>query len=240
MRNRDKIFTKGKVTVLGDSVPKGLYLEKGKVMRVQRNAVDLLAEKYGVRIENSSAFGQMLKKCMEKGLVDRWIAEAAPADTLVLSLGGNDCDYDWQEVAKTPLAPHMPKTPYPEFVHLLSAVCTKLRRAGHVPVFTSLAPIDARRYFEEVICRRADGERVMQFFCGDLSNITRHQEAYNSAVCRAALSVGIFLDFRTPLLLRPDYRELLSDDGIHPNARGHEEIAAALEAPIAGAIRRAV
>lgn len=240
MRSAGKIFTKGKVTVLGDSVPKGLYLENGKVRRVQKSAVDLLGEKYGVHIENISAFGQTLKKCEEKGLIDRWIGEASPADTLVLSLGGNDCDYDWPEVAKAPFAPHAPKTPYPEFVRLLSAVCAKLRRAGHTPVFTSLSPIDARRYFEEVISRRADGERVMQFFCGDLSNITRHQEAYNAAVCRAALSDGIFLDFRTALLLRPDCRSLLSDDGIHPNERGHEEIAAALERAIAGAMRRAV
>lgn len=239
MQNRVKLFAGGKVTVLGDSVPKGLYLENGKVMRVHRSAVDLLAERYGIAVDNVSAFGQTLKKCAEKGLIDRWLGEAAPEDSLVLSLGGNDCDYDWAEVAKAPLAPHAPKTPYPEFVRLLSAVCAKLRRAGHTPVFTSLAPIDARRYFEEVICRRADGERVMQFFCGDLSNITRHQEAYNAAVCRTALTEGVLLDFRTPLLLRPDCRSLLSDDGIHPNARGHEEIAGILGRAIA-AMRRAV
>lgn len=219
----------GKITVFGDSVPKGLYLDGGKVARVQKSAVRLISEALGTEIENFSAFGQTLNKCMEKGHVDRWIQEASKGDILVFSLGGNDCDYDWAEVAADPLAPHAPKTPYAEFVRLLGSAASKLKHAGFTPVFTSLAPIDSARYFKNVICNKADGEQVMRFFRGDVTNISRHQECYNDAVCKAALACGgVFLDFRSPLLLLPDYLGCLSDDGIHPNQRGHEEIASAL------------
>ena len=197
--------------------------------RVQKSAVRLISEALGTEIENFSAFGQTLNKCMEKGHVDRWIREASKGDILVFSLGGNDCDYDWAEVAADPLAPHAPKTPYAEFVRLLGSAASKLKRAGFTPVFTSLAPIDSARYFKNVICNKADGEQVMRFFRGDVTNISRHQECYNDAVCKTALACGgIFLDFRSPLLLLPDYLGCLSDDGIHPNQRGHEEIASAL------------
>lgn len=99
-------------------------------------------------------------------------------------------------------------------------------RNFRVPVLFSLPPIDSQRYFRNVISARADGERVMEFFRGDVTNIARHQEAYNLAVMKAALENGCpFIDFRTDMLLMPDYLACLSDDGIHPNARGHEEIA---------------
>lgn len=237
----DRLLYTGKITVFGDSVPKGLYLEGGQVRRVEKNAVELLSERIGAEIENFSVFGQTLKKCADKGHFDSWLAKAKRGDTLVISMGGNDCDYDWAKVAEAPLAQHAPKTPFPEFVRLLEEICRKLRRAGFTPVFTSLAPIDSRRYYENVISRKADGERIMEFFRGDVTNISRHQECYNGAVCKAALSCGgTFLDFRSPLLLMPDYLSCLSDDGIHPNAKGHEEIASILAGALAGAKTEAV
>ena len=59
-----------------------------------------------------------------------------------------------------------------------------------------------------------------------MTNIARHQEAYNTAILKAALETDCAcIDFRTELLLMPDYLDCLADDGIHPNERGHAEIA---------------
>ena len=113
----------GKITVFGDSVPKGLYLDGGKVARVQKSAVRLISEALGTEIENFSVFGQTLKKCCEKGLIERWLDEhAGTRDKLILSLGGNDCDYCWEEVEKDPYAPHAPNTPQPQFERQLPVV----------------------------------------------------------------------------------------------------------------------
>ena len=80
-----------------------------------------------------------------------------------------------------------------------------------------------------MICARADGARILEFFRGDITNIARHQEAYNAAILKAALGSGCaFIDFRTELLLKPDFLSCLADDGIHPNERGHREIALAI------------
>ena len=66
----------------------------------------------------------------------------------------------------------------------------------------------------------------MKFFCGDVTNIARHQESYNAAVMKSALSAGAaFIDFRTEFLMKPDFLDYLSEDGIHPNQKGHDLIA---------------
>ncbi len=229
-----------KVTVFGDSISKGLYLEDGHIRRIERSAVRLLSEKYGVQLDNFSVFGQTLKKCWEQGHFLRWMSDHANQGAiLVVCMGGNDCDYDWQEVAKDPFLPHKPKTPIAEFEYILHALIEQSKRHNIRLIFTSLPPIDSRRYFENVISRRADGARVMEFFRGDVTNISRHQECYNAAVLKAALSGGCtFLDFRSELLLRYDFLSCLSDDGIHPNQTGHEAIAAYIERVLTDVLER--
>ena len=224
--NTANICRQSRITVFGDSISKGLYLENGRICRVGRSAVTILTERYGVGADNFSAYGQTLKKCWEKGHFERFLRETPPGSVLAVALGGNDCDYRWEDVAEAPLAAHAPNTPLPEFGEILRKVIALLRAHGRTPLFFSLPPIDSQRYFRNVISARADGERVMEFFRGDVTNIARHQEAYNLAVMKAALENGCpFIDFRTDMLLMPDYLACLSDDGIHPNARGHEEIA---------------
>ena len=214
------------VTVFGDSISKGLYLEKGRICRIERGAVSILSQRYGIATDNFSSYGQTLKKCWEKGHFERFLRETPRGSVLAIALGGNDCDYRWEEVAKAPLEEQRPNTPLPEFEDILRKIVALLRANDRVPVFLSLPPIDSQRYFRNVICARADGERVMEFFRGDATNIARHQEAYNLAVMKTALENRcMFIDFRTEMLLMPDFLACLSDDGIHPNARGHEEIA---------------
>lgn len=217
------------VTVFGDSISKGLYLENGKICRIEHSAVSILSEKYGIAVDNFSSYGQTLKKCWDKGHFERFLRETPRGSMLAIALGGNDCDYRWEEVAKAPLAGHAPNTPLPEFEAILKNAIGLLRSNGRIPVLFSLPPIDSARYFRNVICARADGARILEFFRGDITNIARHQEAYNAAILKAALGSGCaFIDFRTELLLKPDFLSCLADDGIHPNERGHREIALAI------------
>ena len=219
-----------KVTLFGDSIPKGLYLEGAKIRRIRRCAADTISAHFGLQLDNRSAFGMTLAKCVGKGYISEFIGNAKRGDILAISLGGNDCDYDWPTVAADPFAPHRPHTTPEEFARILRTLASRLRANKVRAAFASLPPINAERYFKNVICARADGESVMKFFCGDLSNIERHQECYNAAVLKAALENGCdFIDFRSPLLLMRDYLDCLSDDGIHPSAEGHRRIAAIVE-----------
>ena len=119
------------ITVFGDSIPKGLYLEGGKVARIEKNAVTLVSDQFGLDIENFSVYGQTLKRCFDKGYFQRWLQENQTRHKVpVISLGGNDSDYDWAGVAADPLAEHQPVTPLSEFEDLLDKL---MRPEQHRP-----------------------------------------------------------------------------------------------------------
>lgn len=215
-----------KVTLFGDSIPKGLYLEGAKIRRIRRCAADTVSAHFGLQLDNRSAFGMTLAKCVGKGYISEFIGNAKRGDILAISLGGNDCDYDWEKVAQDPFAYHTPRTPLPLFEELLEKLISDLKRAGIRAAFTSLPPISSERYFKNVICAKADGAEVMKFFAGDVTNIARHQECYSNAVAKAAVGGGFpLIDCRTEFLMKPDFLDFLSDDGIHPNQAGHDLIA---------------
>lgn len=216
-----------RITVFGDSIPKGLYLAQGRVARVEKSAVTLTAELFGLDINNFSIYGQTLKKCFEKGHFDRWVSQRQNLREIpVISLGGNDSDYDWAKVAEQPEAEHLPFTPLDEFENILDKLIRMLKNAGAAPIFTLLPPIDSQRYFQNVIARRTDGQQVLRFLHGDVTNIARHQECYSAAIARKAAEHGCgCIDIRTPLLWQRDYLDLIADDGVHPNGKGHAVIA---------------
>lgn len=214
------------LTLFGDSIPKGLYFEGKRIRRIGRCAVDSVAERFRLKVDNRSAFGMTLSKCVEKGYFAEALRQARPGELIAVSLGGNDCDYDWEEVAKDPFAFHLPHTPLPLFEELLEDTMQSFAKAGVRAVFSSLPPVSSQRYFDNVIAQRADGAEIMKFFAGDVTNIARHQEAYSNAIVRAALAHGLpLIDCRTEFLMKPDMLDYLSDDGIHPNQAGHDLIA---------------
>lgn len=49
------------IILVGDSISKGLF-DHMSVRRLERNAVDIINETYGILIESHSAFGQILKR----------------------------------------------------------------------------------------------------------------------------------------------------------------------------------
>lgn len=109
----DYSLEESNITVFGDSISKGLYLKGDRINRLEINAVQLVMDKYGIDIDNKSAFGQSLQRIYNKKVIEKYLAEIDHSrhNIAVLSLGGNDADYNWTEVAKNPTAIHDSKTP---------------------------------------------------------------------------------------------------------------------------------
>ena len=82
----------GKITLFGDSIPKGYTTNGGKIEKVNKDAVSILEEKYGFHIENRSVYGQTLNKLYERGVIDKYLEETAGQSgrTAVFCIGGND------------------------------------------------------------------------------------------------------------------------------------------------------
>jgi len=213
------------ITIFGDSVTKGLYLENNKIMKISPSAVDRISACLGLNIDNKSVFGQTLKRVCSKGIIEEYLRTLDPMqkNMVVLALGGNDSDYNWGEAQKTPLESHNTKTTLIEFRILLNDTISKLQEKGVRVVVCSLFPIDSKRYFENVLSKKYEADKILQFLKGDVTNISRHQEMFNIECLKTALRRQCeFLDFRTQFLNQEDFLQYICVDGIHPNEQGQQ------------------
>lgn len=217
-----------KVTIFGDSIPKGVSINEGKITKVEKNAVNLIEEHYNITIDNKSFFGQTLKRVYDKNMIDTYLNSInnVMKNVLVISLGGNDSDYDWPEVAKNPLTYHTSKTPIDQFKNILREIIIKVKKNDVKVIMTNLFPIDSQRYFDNIIAKNNDRDAILKFLNNDISNISRHQECFNDIITDLGRELNVkVLDIRTNFLLNTHFLEALSVDGIHPNALGQIEIA---------------
>lgn len=213
------------ILVSGDSISRGVIYDE------KRRRYCLLGESY-VRImsgllkgtvHNMARFGNTVTRGLSRLRAE--VAERKP-DIVLLEFGGNDCDFNWTEVAGDPAADHQPHTDYARFRQLLSEGINELKRAGIYPVLMTLPPVDAEKYIKFISGGRTEARENIIRWLGGVSKLYWWQERYNAAAAEIAQEAGAKLvDIRGAFLKTPDFRALLCEDGIHPNAAGHRVIA---------------
>src|SRR5665648_741073 len=107
-----------KFMVSGDSISKGFIFdeEKSKYVILEGNYINLLKSKFNGIIQNTARFGNTIIKGVNKLKDD--VLRNNP-DIVLLEYGGNDCDFNWNEVSKNPNADHKPKTDFDAFENKL-------------------------------------------------------------------------------------------------------------------------
>ena len=137
------------IGVWGDSVMKGVVYDenKSKYTLLSENGADKASRKLGLRLFNRSRMGCTVTKGLQLLKKDLQRPEAA-CDAALIEFGGNDCDYDWAQVAAHPEQDHQPKTPLPLFIAQLRDMIDLVRQKGMQPVMMTLPPLHAQRYFD--------------------------------------------------------------------------------------------
>lgn len=215
------------VSVYGDSLLKGVSLVGNKyTVCVEKTAA--FAQAHGLEVLNRSCFGATVEKGLRR--LDRDIADREPlGEWTVLEFGGNDCDFDWAAVAQDPKGEHSCRVPPRRFTALLGEAVEKVRAAHGRPLLTTLPPIDPERYLFWICRRGLSRDRILQWL-GDGNAIYRWQEMYNNLVRSLAEDRQVpLVDLREVFLSQRRMDGLLSSDGIHPTARGHELILSAFD-----------
>ncbi|HZK69982.1 MAG TPA: SGNH/GDSL hydrolase family protein [Clostridia bacterium] len=215
---------KKQIAVYGDSILKGIMLDKDshKYYFSKESVAKSVEELLPVHIQNNSKFGcniqkgyQQLKSALDKGL---------NCDIVLLEYGGNDCDYDWAEVSTKPKENHLPHTPIDLFEQTYREIIFELKEHNIKPLMMSLPPIDAEKYINWITRNGLSKENITKWL-GDVQMIYRFQELYSNTVSRVAAETGSqFVDVRSRFLDKHNFKELICDDGIHPNAEGHKLI----------------
>lgn len=221
--------TKTSLLILGDSLLKGVFYDD----TIQRHRVDpsgcltKLYASYGSRIHNASRFGLTTTAAMPRLL--RLLDEYPDAKTVLIELGGNDCDYDWPAIALDPQGTHFCHTPLQGYCLNLEKMVRLCQERGRTPVLATLPPIDAERFFLWVAKTPSDQAAIMVWL-HEREIIERHQAQYDEAIRTVAARLECpLLDLRTPLLALPHWRTLLCSDGIHLREEGQAVVCAEVQ-----------
>ena len=212
--------------LFGDSIAKGVFFDdiSGKYAILKNNFAALAADSLGFLLNNRAKFGCTITKGHE--VISRMIAPnvtAKPFDYAFLEFGGNDCDFNWKEIAGNPCALHLPNTPLPEFISVYEQIIRELKENDIVPVIMTLPPLAADSYFQWFSRDIPQKGNILEWLGGDTSSIYYWHERYNSAVWEVAYRTDCrVIDIRKAFLdQRIRYKEYLCTDGIHLNQAGH-------------------
>ncbi len=222
-------MTAEKICVFGDSLAKGVVFDqaKQKYGLIRDGFVDLACAALRIIPKNFSKFGCTITKGSE--ILNTHVKELADYDLTVLEFGGNDCDFDWVQIAANPQAEHQPKTPLGLFAKTYAQMIETVRNNGGHPVILNLPPIEPKRFFDW-ISRGLDADAILRWLGGRVDFIYRWHESYSIEIGKLARQYDVpVVDIRSAFLLRPDYATLLCEDGMHPNQAGHQVISRTLE-----------
>jgi len=204
--------------ILGDSIMKGIQFcpESGRYETL--NSIDFESAT-GMNVENYSKFGCTVPKCLS--FARRIFIKNPQCNYVLMDLGGNDSDYDWAEICKTPDQTHLPYTYILDFITGYQSLVRLIREYGACPVMTTLPQLDSQRYIDWT-CQRQnlDRDKLMSWL-GDIEKVTLNQYLYSETAAHIARANGIeLIDLRSAFNSEASPSELMGPDGIHPNDRG--------------------
>ena len=220
------------VCIFGDSISNGVVFDetKNKYCFLKESFAFLLEKCQPIKISNFARFGCTISKGSD--IIRNHIKELENFDYTVLEFGGNDCDYDWVEVADNPEARHLCKTPLQQFRDQYISLIELVLENGSKPVLLTLPPIDPKRYFKWV-SKGLNAANILAFL-GDIQNIFSWQGLYSGVVSELSETFRIpLIDIRSAFLKEKNFNEYLCDDGIHPNSKGHLLISKTIEEKLA-------
>lgn len=211
--------------VYGDSISKGVVFDENRKRYVvaQGGFSELLQKEFNGVIHTVGKFGNTTAGAVER--LESQVIEKRP-DIVLLEFGGNDCDFNWEEVAQNPFKDHQPRTEINVFCALFKKIIGTLRGHGITPVLMTLPPLDAERYFKWISRGDPSHEQNILKWLETISRIYWWHERYNSAIIQIAEETDTqWIDVRGRFLTEVDFRKYICIDGIHPNEKGHQLIA---------------
>lgn len=208
-----------KIQVVGDSLLKGVIYDETlkKHVLLKDNGISKLIDE-GYNIINDAKFGLTIKKArriIEGGDLD--------SDSIILEVGGNDCDFNWDEVSENPHLDHQAKTPIDVFEQSLIDLVTFIMDHDIKPILVSIPPLDDTLFFD-FICQNRNKANILTFL-GDINQIYKHQKQYSDVISRVAKMLNLTcIPLREIIESNGSYQTMYCLDGMHLNKDGQEII----------------
>lgn len=216
------------LVVYGDSITKGIIYdsERSRYIPIKENFASIVAEKIKGTVYNAGIYGNTIIRGINK--MYRNVIAKTP-DIVLIEFGGNDCDFNWDDIALNPQKKHEPNTDVAAFRETLLSMISSLRNENIVPALMTLPPLDARRYFKWIAKGIPSAEENILNWLGSTESIFNWHNSYSEIIADTARETGtLLIDVRSEFLKYSDYSRFLCTDGIHPNRDGHSLIASVL------------
>ena len=211
------------ICIFGDSVAKGVVYddEKKKYVFLKDSFVNLFQRESNITVKNFAKFGCTVSK--GEKILESHNTELSNYDYTLLEFGGNDCDFNWPDVAAAPDKMHLPNVPLSQFTNYYKDIITKIKESGSTPVMLSLPPLNPNSFFDWV-SKGLNKDNILKYI-HDIHFIYRWHESYNLQLFELADEYDIpIIDIRKEFLQQKNYEDYLCIDGMHPNAKGHQLI----------------
>lgn len=151
----------------------------------------------------------------------------------ILEFDGNDCSFNWDEIAENPAAPMNPRTSVSAFKTKLNQMITSTKDNGLTPVLVSFPPLDLNNYYDYVTRgRNAEGKKnILRWMGGSLDFLSEWFDLFNSEIFELGAENGVpVVDIAPGFKASGD--ELLLGDGLRPNEAGRKLIADTVNAAL--------
>ena len=210
------------IAVWGDSILKGAVTGNDdyrfEILK-ETNSLALASKNLGFELINRSMYGNIISKGCRK--LTRDMERGLMCDLGIIESGGNDCDYDWTPISQDPTLPHNPRNTLDEFLTIMQEMVQTLRNHKITPLLMTMPPLVLDRWYKTV-CADQSEQSIRIFLKDDVFRLYSFHELYSASIVKFAHENNVqFVDMRLELLKRNDYRDLMCEDGIHPNEKGY-------------------
>ena len=210
------------IRIYGDSLMKATVPDENNHYHFCIDSYLQRFDQLPVHIHNCARFGATVEK--GSAILDRDLQRGVDCDYALLEFGGNDCNFNWSEIAAEPEKEHLPKTELPHFIDTLSSMADKLISRGIRPILMTLPPIDAKRYLDFLTRDGISRANILKWL-GDTDMIYRFHELYSHAISSLAVKKDLLcIDIRSLILPDHNFHNMISSDGIHPSKPGYDFI----------------
>jgi lysophospholipase L1-like esterase len=204
---------------LGDSIVKGVSFINGRYKTLQGSFYNRISESAFRTTVNRGRFGLTSERFLSK--IDN--LRDIDHDVLFFEIGGNDCNFKWEEIADNPEGKHFPAVSKEQFTENLYRIYDVLKGHGKKTIAMNMPPLHAEKFFD-FLSVRLSPNNILKWL-KNISKIYYHHESYNNIFETVTRNCGVeLIDIRNQFLLEDNLGTYIGVDGMHPTEEGHELI----------------
>ncbi len=214
-----------KIVCFGDSLTRGVSFVKGR-MRILKENYPAFLQQFAsdhFTIINKGVFNDnsdLLLSRVEKDVV------AEHPDYVIINIGGNDCNFKWDEVVKNPEGEHQPIVPIERYMENLKKLILRIQETNSTPILMNLPPLDPVRYYK--LLAQTYGSSISHWISLQ-GGIEHWHGLYNRSLSSLAEQLNVLkIDVRTALKQSGNIKDFISDDGIHLTGEGYKTMSSTI------------